>query len=241
MHGRWFGHRKESCSSQGQSLAETALKWARMAFTKMITDDFLRLKQAWECTEQSEITLVHSAQSGDLEAFNALVLEYQDVMYRVALRILGQDALAEDATQDAFLSAYQHIINFRGCSLKAWLMRILVNKCYDEIRHMQRTAAISLDESLTDDGENGSLYIRLQDHLPSVEECVEASERNECIQECLSKLPTDYRVILALVDIEEMSYGEASSILKIPLGTVKSRLTRARLYLRRELEAGGVY
>jgi len=199
------------------------------------------LEQAWDCAEQSEITLVHAARSGDLEAFNTLVLKYQDVMYRIALRILGQDALAEDATQEAFISAYQHIVNFRNGSLKAWFLRILVNKCYDVIRHMQRTAAKSLDESLMEDGENGSLYIRLQDHMPSVEECVEVSERNECIQECINKLPTNYRITIALVDIEEMSYGEASTILKIPLGTVKSRLARARLSLRRELKAGGVF
>jgi RNA polymerase sigma-70 factor (ECF subfamily) len=120
-------------------------------------------------------------------------------------------------------------------------MRILVNKCYDDIRRRQRTAAVSLNESLTDDGENERLFVKLQDHVPSVEECVEASEKNEHIQECLSKLPTDYRVILALVDIGEMSYGEASIILRIPMGTVKSRLARARLYLRRELKAGNVF
>ena len=217
------------------------MEWAFFILVKMMNNDFLRLEQAWDCTEQSEITLVHSAQSGDLEAFNALVLKYQDVMYRTALQILGEDALAEDATQDAFISAYQHIVNFRDGSLKAWFMRILVNKCYDEIRHMQRTAAISLDESLTDDGDNGSLYIRLQDHLPSVEECVEASEKNECIQECLNKLPAHYRAILALVDIDEMSYSEASAILRIPIGTVRSRLARARLYLRRELKAVDVF
>ena len=195
----------------------------------MTTNDIQHLEQAWNCAEQSEITLLHSAQSGDLEAFNVLVLKYQDVMYRTALHIMGQDALAEDATQDAFISAYQHIVDFRDGSLKAWLM------------HMRRTAAISLDESLTDDGENGSLYIRLHGHVPSVEECVEASERNECIQECLNKLPTHYRIILALVDIDEMSYGEASVILRIPLGTVRSRLARARLYLRRELKAVDVF
>jgi RNA polymerase sigma-70 factor (ECF subfamily) len=206
----------------------------------MMTNDFLHLEQAWDCTEQSEITLLHSAQSGNLEAFNTLVLKYQDLMYGVALRILGQDALAEDATQEAFISAYQHIVNFRGGSLKAWLMRILVNKCYDNIRRVPRMTAMSLNESLTDDAENEILYSRLQNHIPSVEECVEASERNEYIQECLGKLPTDFRVVLALVDIEEMSYGEASTILKIPMGTVKSRLARARLYLRRELKAGDV-
>ncbi|HLO18397.1 MAG TPA: sigma-70 family RNA polymerase sigma factor [Anaerolineales bacterium] len=206
----------------------------------MMTNDFLRLEHAWDCTEQSEIILVRSAQSGNLEAFNALILKYQDMMYRTALRILGQDALAEDATQDAFISAYQHIIELRGGSLKSWFMWILVNKCYDDIRRIHRTAAISLNESFTDDGENESLYIRFQDHVPSVEECVETSERNEYIQKCLSKLPTDYRVVLVLVDIEEMSYGEASTILKIPMGTVKSRLARARLSLRRELKAANV-
>ena len=217
------------------------MKRACFILVIMMTTDFLCSDQAWECAEQCEIALVHSAQSGNLESFNALVLKYQDVMYRTALRILGQDALAEDSTQDAFISAYQHIIDFRGGSLKVWFMRILVNKCYDDIRRIHRTAAISLNESLTDEGENERLYIRFQNHVPSVEECVEASERNEYIQECLSKLPTDFRLILALVDIEEMSYGEASIILRIPIGTVKSRLARARLYLRRELKAGDVF
>jgi len=162
-------------------------------------------------------------------------------MYRTALRILGQEALADDATQDAFISAYQHIGQFRGGSLKAWLIRILINKCYDQVRHRQRTPVISLNENLTDDGENERLYIRLRDRAPSIEEYVEASEQTEYIQKCLSKLPADYRVVLVLVDIEEMSYLETSAILKIPLGTVKSRLARARLYMRRELEAGGVF
>ena len=206
-----------------------------------MTSDSLRLDHAWDCIEQSEITLVRFAQSGNLEAFNALVLKYQDVMYRTALRILGQEALADDATQDALISAYQHIGHFRGDSLKAWLIRILINKCYDEFRYMQRTPAVSLHESLTDDSENERLYGRLHDRVLSIEECVEAAEQNEYIQECLSKLPTDYRLILALVDIEEMSYGEASIILKIPMGTVKSRLARARLALRRELKAGDVF
>ncbi len=204
-------------------------------------NDFLRLEQAWECTEQSEIILLHSAQSGNLEAFNSLVLKYQDMLYRAALCILGQDALAEDATQEAFISAYQHIVNFRGGSLKAWFMRILVNKCYDDIRHMQHTAAISLNEGWTGECEDERLFVRLQDRVPAVEECVEAAEQYEYIQECLSKLPTDYRVIVALVDIEEMSYGDASTILNIPLGTVKSRLARARLCLRREFKTGDVF
>lgn len=137
-----------------------------------MTNNFLRVEKAWDCTEQSEIMLVRSAQSGNLEAFNALVLKYQDLIYGVVLRILGQDA-----TQEAIISAYQHIVNFRGGSLKAWLMRILINRCYDDIRRMQRTSAISLNEGLTDDGENQNLYSRFQNHVPSVEECVEDSEK----------------------------------------------------------------
>ena len=204
-----------------------------------MVNDFLHLDQTWECAEQSEMTLVRSAQSGDMDSFNALVLKYQDVMYRTGLRILGQEALAEDATQDALISAYHHIGQFRGGSLKAWFIRILVNRCYDDLRRMHRTPAISLDESLTSDGEDEGLHTVLGDQAPSVEEYVEASEQSEFIQKCLSKLPADYRVVLVLVDIEEMSYVEAAAILKIPLGTVKSRLARARLYMRRELEAGG--
>ena len=217
------------------------MKRAEFVLLKMMTNDFLYLEHAWDGTEQGEIELIRSAQSGNLEAFNALILKYQDLMYGLALRILGEDALAEDATQEAFISAYQHIANFRGGSLKAWFMRILVNKCYDDMRRMRRTAAISLNEGLTGEYEDERLSVRLQDRVPSVEECVEAAEQNAYIQECLSKLPTDYRVILALVDIEEMSYGEASTILNIPMGTVKSRLARARLSLRRELKAGDVF
>jgi len=212
-----------------------------MTFEPTTTNEFLCLEQIRDYAEQNEITLVRSAQSGDVDSFNALVLKYQDVMYRTALRILGQEVLAEDATQDALISAFQHIGQFRGGSLKAWFIRILVNKCYDGFRHMQRTPAISLDESLMSDGENEGLYTMLWDQAPSAEEYVEASEQTEYIQKCLSKLPADYRVVLVLVDVEEMSYVEASAILKIPLGTVKSRLARARLYMRRELEAGGAF
>ena len=212
-----------------------------MTFEPTTTNEFLCLEQIRDYAEQNEITLVRSAQSGDVDSFNALVLKYQDVMYRTVLRILGQEVLAEDATQDALISAFQHIGQFRGSSLKAWFIRILVNKCYDGFRHMQRTPAISLDESLMSDGENEGLYTMLWDQAPSAEEYVEASEQTEYIQKCLSKLPADYRVVLVLVDVEEMSYVEASAILKIPLGTVKSRLARARLYMRRELEAGGAF
>lgn len=172
-----------------------------------MTNNFPRFEQTWDRAEQGEISLLHSAQTGNLEAFNALVLKYQDAMYRLALHILGQDAPAEQVTQDAFISAYQHIIHFGNGSLKVWFMRVLVNKCYDKLRHMPCTA------EKYDGGSEGTEYLPV----------------------CLSKLPVDYRVVLALVDIEGLPYGEVSAILKIPVGIVKSRLTQARLYLQREL------
>ena len=189
----------------------------------------------WCCDEQSEGALVNSAQAGSLSSFNALVLKYQDVTYRTALRILGQHDLAEDAAQDAFISAHQHLGSFHGGSLKAWLLRIVINKCYDELRRVKNTVQVSLNAGMRDGSDNGEPSIGLKDHAPSVEACVEASERNQTIHKCLGLLPDDYRVILVLVDIEELSYNEASAILKIPLGTVKSRLARARLNLRQEL------
>ena len=158
-----------------------------MASTSTFTKDFLISSQTQVLEKPIELSLVHSAQSGNLDAFNQLVLNYQDVMFRTALGILGQEALAEDATQDAFISAYQHIGNFNDGSLKAWFMRILVNKCYDNIRRNKHHAAISLDESLNEDDENENLYSVLRDHSPSIEEYIEASEGSEYIQKCLNK------------------------------------------------------
>lgn len=206
---------------------------------EMIVDDLQRSSQYLCHGEQSEIALVRSAQSGSLDSFNAIVLKYQDMMFHTALRILEQDDLADDAIQETFISAYHHIKDFRGGSLKAWLMRIVVNKCYDQIRRIQRSATTSLSGGFMEDREDENPYVRHQDQALSVEEYVEASERNERIQECLNKLSLHNRIIIMLVDIEEMSYNEASAILKIPIGTVKSRLARARFNLREELKAGG--
>ena len=189
----------------------------------------------WGGAEQSESALVTSAQSGSLASFNTLVLKYQDVIYRTALRMMGQHDLAEDAAQDAFISAHQHLASFHGGSLKAWLLRIVVNKCYDELRRAQHNTHVSLNATLQDGSGDDEPRLGIQDHAPSVEASVEASERNETIQKCLERLPTDFRIIIVLVDIEELSYNEASAILKVPLGTVKSRLARARLSLRQEL------
>ena len=99
-----------------------------------------------------EIALVESARKGDLDAFNRLVLAYQGLAYNVAARMLSDFDLAEDVTQTAFLSAYRSLDTFRGGSFKAWVMRMVTNACYDELRRRQRRPTTPL-EPMTDDEE----------------------------------------------------------------------------------------
>ncbi|MCH8339878.1 MAG: sigma-70 family RNA polymerase sigma factor, partial [Chloroflexi bacterium] len=93
-----------------------------------------------------ELALIQGAKSGDLDAFNRLVLNYQGLAFNVALRIMGDEPSAADATQEAFISAYRGLRRYRGGSFRAWLLRIVTNACYDELRRLKRRPAASLDE-----------------------------------------------------------------------------------------------
>ncbi|HEY4720682.1 MAG TPA: sigma-70 family RNA polymerase sigma factor, partial [Anaerolineae bacterium] len=97
-----------------------------------------------------ENALIQSARKGDLNAFNTLVLAYQHQVYNLAYRIMGEQAAAEDATQDTFISAYKNLKSFRGGSFKSWLLRIVTNACYDDLRRRKRRPATSLDEMMGD-------------------------------------------------------------------------------------------
>ena len=99
-----------------------------------------------------EPTLIQAAQRGDLNSFNSLVLTYQDILFNTALRIMGDEDSAADATQEAFLSAFRAIKSFRGGSFKAWLLRTVTNACYDELRRRKRRPTVPLEPE-TDDGE----------------------------------------------------------------------------------------
>ena len=185
-----------------------------------------------------EPALIHAAQNGDLEAFNRLVLAYQDVLYNTALRILGDDAQAADATQDAFISAFRGINGFRGGSFKAWLMRTVTNACYDELRRQKRRPTVSL-EPVNDDDEEIESPRWLADTSMTPAEKFEADELEHAIQHCLENLPVDFRTVVVLADIQGMDYADVASAARIPLGTIKSRLARARLRLRECLQGFG--
>ena len=178
-----------------------------------------------------EAALVENARKGDLDSFNRLVLAYQDLAFNIAARMLTDVDLAEDVTQTAFLSAYRNLDSFRGGSFKSWVMRMVTNACYDELRRRQRRPTVPL-EPVTDDDEEVESPAWLADDSASPEEEVERVELDRAIQRCLRDLDDDFRTVVVMVDLQGMDYLEAAEVLGKPLGTVKSRLARARLKLR---------
>jgi RNA polymerase sigma-70 factor (ECF subfamily) len=156
-------------------------------------------------------------------------------VYNVSLRTLGNQDDAADATQEAFVSAFRHLAEFRGGSFKAWLLRIAVNACYDILRRRQRRPSSSLDELAEQaDGEIGP-----GDPRPGPERSALNAETASVIQAGLNTLPEEQRVLVVLCDIQGLSYEEAAESCQIALGTVKSRLSRARARLRDYLTRRG--
>lgn len=175
-----------------------------------------------------ELALIASAQKGDLRAFNQLVLLYQSMAYNVAYRILTDPDAAADATQDAFFSAYKAMKKFRGGSFKAWLLRIVTNACYDQLRVKKRRPTSSLD-GLPVESEHSQF---LRDESESPDELLERQELGHFLQHGISALPIEQRAVLVLSDVQGLSYQEVAEIMDLSLGTVKSRLSRGRARLR---------
>ena len=182
-----------------------------------------------------EQTLIRAAQRGDLEAFNQLVLQYQDFLFRIALNILHDEDAAADAAQQAFISAFQNLKAFRGGSFRSWLSRIVVNASYDRLRRDARARSLPL-EVFNQDNEEMEPAVWLVDPGPNPEAQAETSELLNAIQASLQDLPEQYRLALTLVDLEGLSYEEAAAVLDVPKGTIKSRLARARNALRTALQ-----
>jgi RNA polymerase sigma-70 factor, ECF subfamily len=182
-----------------------------------------------------EPALILEAQHGDLDSFNTLVLTYQDILFNTALRIMGDDDAAADATQEAFLSAFRAIKSYRGGSFKAWLLRTVTNACYDELRRQKRRPTVQLEPE-TEDGEEMETPRWLADPAMGPEEEVAADELEHAIQHCLNELPAEFRAVVVLTDIQGMDYKEVATTVRVPLGTIKSRLARARLRLRECLQ-----
>ncbi len=172
--------------------------------------------------------LVRAAQRGDLDAYNRLVRAYERQAYAVALRLLRRPELAEDATQDAFIQAYRALDTFRGGSFRAWLLRIVTNRCYDMLRAATRRAADSLDDQMFEAEPHWSSIAAPDDPVARATQ----AELGRLLERALGTLPDDQKLTVILCDVQGYAYEEVAEIMGVALGTVKSRLSRARAALR---------
>ena len=192
-------------------------------------------------TRDDEEQLIARSQHGDIEAFNQLVLHYQQAVYGVAFRMLGNRDIAADVTQDAFLAAFKGIASYRGgTSFRAWLLRVASNMACDSWRRTQRRPAESLD-ALTEDDEPhaptllGALVVTDIESNP--EAMLLSQELQELLLHGLETLPLDQRVAVVLCDIEGLSYDEIAALTQTTPGTVRSRIARGRKRMRDYLVA----
>jgi RNA polymerase sigma-70 factor (ECF subfamily) len=175
-----------------------------------------------------DLEFVRRASSGDVDAFNGLVERYQTLAYNVAYRTLGDREAAADATQDAFLSAFNGLAGFRGGSFKSWLLRIVTNACLDALRRTQRRPTTSLDQMMEAPG--GEDVATDPGPQPEVEAL--RREMGTEVQRALLQLPFDQRSTVILCDLQGLSYDEITQVTGAAIGTVKSRINRGRLKLR---------
>jgi RNA polymerase sigma-70 factor (ECF subfamily) len=173
--------------------------------------------------------LIQNAQQGDLPSFNTLVTRHQRSVYNVCLRMLRDSALAEDAAQDTFIKAWTSIGTFRGGLVRPWLLRIATNRCYDILRSQGRRPASSLDAELVESEPQWTSQTAIAEHP---EGHATRRELSAFLERALGELPDDQRLAIILSDVQGHSYDEIAQITQVAVGTVKSRIFRARARLR---------
>jgi RNA polymerase sigma-70 factor (ECF subfamily) len=176
--------------------------------------------------------LVRAAQAGDLEAFNLLVMRHERPVFNVALRLLRDVGLAEDATQDTFIRAWQNIGVFQTGSVRSWLYKIATNRAYDMLRASARRPAGSLEAEMVEIEPTWTTSGTAPE-LPDAHAL--RRELSIYLERALTALPEDQRMVVMLVDVQGLDYHEVANALDIALGTVKSRLSRARAKIRQSL------
>jgi RNA polymerase sigma-70 factor (ECF subfamily) len=161
-------------------------------------------------------------------------LLFQDYVYSISYRIMGEQDSASDAAQDTFITAFRKLDSFRGGNFQAWLARITTNTCYDELRKRKRRPQDYLEEL-----PGAEMYDEapIAADSPTPEQEAQRSDLNQAIQDCIHGLNDEQRVVMVMSDVEGYSYQEIADIVNTSLGTVKSRLSRARLGVRRCLQA----
>jgi len=185
--------------------------------------------------QMTDNTLVGLAKNGDRAALSELLGRYERKAYQLAFRLTGNHADASDAAQEGLVRVYTRLHHFRGESaFSTWLFRVVTNTCLDEIRRRNRLRHSSLDEPFS--AEDGPTSRHAIDMGDSPVDWVERRETQETVQQAILELSADYRAVVVLRDIQDYSYQEIAEILKTSVGTIKSRLHRARLALRSILQ-----
>lgn len=187
--------------------------------------------------ENMDAYLAGKAAAGDVDAFETLILKYEKTIYNIALRMMTSPEDAKDVSQNVLIKIYNNIARFKGDSLfSTWIYRITVNACLDEIRKNKRRTEISMD-----DDEVGVGRI-IQDSASGPEESFIEKENYNTIIEAINELPEEYKTVITLRDIQGFAYNDIADITECSLGTVKSRISRARGKLKELLlEKGELY
>ena len=175
--------------------------------------------------------LVGRARRGDREAFTQLIVQYQVPLYNMALRMVGRPDDAADIAQEAFLRAWEKIRTLREAPFKSWLFQIAANLCYDHFRRGRRYGVMP-----EDDQTSTSNVVGLGIATPDPQERAEANERTRLVRDSIAALDHDMRIAIVLRDVNGMAYDEIAAVLGVPLGTVKSRIARARAQVQEQLQ-----
>ncbi len=183
----------------------------------------------------NEAYLLIKATEGDMEAFEQLILGYEKFVYAIAYRMLPNSEDAKDISQEVLIKIYKNLHEFSNITyFKSWVARITTNTCIDELRKRRRKDTVSLDE--TKDGEEGLKIIQIPSKETTPEESALESEKQKELVSAIHKLSNDYKTLIVLRDIQGMSYNEIAEVTNSNLGTVKSRLSRARRRLKQLYE-----
>ena len=190
--------------------------------------------KATETAVSEELALVQAAKQGDVGAFEQLVKRYDRNIFRIAQHITQNREDAEDVVQDAFLKAYENLDQFQGNSkFYTWLVRIAVNESLMKLRRRKTSKTVSMDEDV--ETEEGSMPREFADWSPNPEQQYGQSELSDILRKTIQGLPTSFRTVFVLRDVEGLSTEETAEMLNLSIPAVKSRLLRARLQLRERL------
>lgn len=190
----------------------------------------------------SEQELINRSLQGETQAFEELVLQYQDKVYALAYRYMGNEEDAYDMSQEAFIKAYRSLRSFKGnSSFGTWIYRVATNVCLDELRkRKRRIVPLPLDEPLATQ-EGDGVDKEIADPSPTMDILYEQKEFSQYIQNLLDQLKPDHKTVIVLRDLMDLSYEEIASVLDCSIGTVKSRLSRARMVFKKTFNRQGTF